>query len=294
MSHCWIPRILKHLAVISILTVVIAALSCPATAGPTGQKSQTNGVDASPDQIKNRLHSILNQPDFHPVTTESGDDAQSIKKYADTLRNRWSKLTDWLERQWEWIKKLFGGSAMAVGESSQAFIVIFVIACAGLAIWYFTKHFRNRSQPVVKSLATKVDETESDRDDLLEALSHSPEDWAEVARNYEIENSYRKAIRAQFMRAISFLDQSGLVEYRKFDTGAIYLKRASAVAQSRRTPFNLPLNRLFASYEYFWYGEHEPNSQIYRECAQHCDEAIRIISARASSSMSMPIEPRPA
>lgn len=294
MNHCWIPRILRNLVVISILTVAIAAISCPANAGPSGRSIQTNGVDASPDQIKNRLHSILSQSEFHPPTTESGDDAHSIKKYADTLRKRWSNLTDWLERQWEWIKKLFGGSAMAVGESSQAFIVVFVIACACLALWYFAKHLRNRSQAVIKSPVLKVDDAEPDRIDLLIALSHTAEEWAEIARNYEIENSYRLAIRAQFMRAISLLDHSGLVEYRKFDTGATYLKRASDVSQSRHSPFNIPLTGLFASYEYHWYGEHEPDSEIYRECAKQCDEAIRIISVRAASSLSLPIEPRTA
>lgn len=120
----------------------------------------------------------------------------------------------------------------------------------GAVVWYLRASdlflFRKRPRSILDT-----GQPENDPENLF-ALNYTEE----IGKAEAVQN-YRLAIRLQYLQTLKALAERRLIDYHAGTTNHVY---ALALADG---PYNLDFLRLTRNFEYTWYGQFEPSSELY-------------------------------
>ena len=255
------------MALVLTLCLLVAATFMSLIPLPAyGAPSNSDSVPGNSVLIKQKIKSILENPQYSLSTSDKSGLAQSLRDFTDRIQRKWNRVVTWARKQWERLMKLLFSGVGIASESGNLFIALFLAITLITSAYLLYRYVKNRNRSLRPNVAAAAWSAETIQDVIDMALSKSAEEWNSEGEQLAREGRFREAIRSCFLSTIVTLDQFQILDYTRSATNGDFLVAA-------RTPEQEPIANKFGEivteYEYRWYGIHDADQATYARCAEN-------------------------
>ena len=272
---------LKRLASLKSAAPVLAALAiavqtgtgiCSDAAGPLAGTSVSTQRRISPEDLDRSIDTVLQRREFswRLPPEKPASNPRSLSWLRSMFRSMWAMMAkgmetvgEWLEKPFEWLRKLFENEA-PVREASSGqpgwksavraglYLLCGLIPAAGLFMLWKTWRSRLAENSAARP-ETPPMQTPDMEDENIVADDLPSEKWIEIARDLLARGERRQAVRAVYLSTLAFLSEQGWIAVEKYKTNRDYvaeLRQRTSDGTALLEDFSGQVDR----FDRLWYG----------------------------------------
>ena len=227
-------------------------------------KSKLDAVEAQVEELRDGRVAAL---DGELSTGEEfGDTAQkpAVGERNLGIRERMRRLSDWLSGEGHIDPPATEARSVSVSPGAFLFVVLVLVGVIIAVIAYQIAKGRSGKSPAAPGMSgLRAAAT------LENALTRTPQQWKELAREYFAKGDYTQALRALYLSLLVVLHRRRLISYDTSKTNWEYVWELKPSREEHK-----PFEALTFAFDYKWYGREECGKEEYLRLERAADAVV--------------------